>query len=45
MYTVFKTDSNVIDDIFLYKLLKSHRAIYLYNVMMEGSIDRRGGLR
>ena len=45
MYTVFKTDSNVIDDIFLYKLLKSHHAIYLYNVMMEGSIDRRGGLR
>lgn len=45
MYTVFKTDSNVIDDIFLYKLLKSHRAIYLYNMMMEGSIDRRGGLR
>ncbi len=45
MYTVFKTDSNVVDDIFLYKLLKSHRAIYLYNVMMEGSIDRRGGLR
>jgi len=45
MYTVFKTDSNMIDDIFLYKLLKSHRAIYLYNVMMEGSIDRRGGLR
>lgn len=45
MYTVFKTDSNVIDDIFLYKLLKSHRAIYLYNVMMEGSIDIRGGLR
>ena len=24
---------------------KSHRAIYLYNVMMECSIDRRGGLR
>lgn len=45
MYTVFKTDNNVIDDIFLYKLLKSHRAIHLYNVMMEGSIDRRGGLR
>lgn len=45
MYTVFLTDSNMIDDIFLYKLLKSHRAIYLYNVMMEGSIDRRGGLR
>ena len=45
MYTVFRTDSNVINNIFLYKLLKSHRAIYLYNVMMEGSIDRRGSLR
>ena len=45
MYTVFKTDHDMIDDIFLYKLLKSYRAIYLYNVMMEGSIDRRGGLR
>lgn len=45
MYTVFKTDNNAINDVFLYKLLKSHRAIYLYSVMMEGSIDRRGGLR
>ena len=45
MYTVFKTDHDMIEDIFLYKLLKSYRAIYLYNVMMEGSIDRRGGLR
>lgn len=45
MYTVFKTDENLINDAFLYKLLKSHHAIYLYNAMMEGSIDRRGGLR
>lgn len=45
MYTVFKTNNSVVDDVFLYKLLKSHRAIYFYRVMMEGSIDRRGGLR
>lgn len=44
MYTVFKTDSNVNDD-FFFMLLKSHRLIYEYNARMEGSIDRRGGLR
>ena len=44
MYTVFKTDSTVNDD-FFFKLLKSHRCIYEYQNRMEGSIDRRGGLR
>lgn len=44
MYTVFKTDSSV-NDIFLFKLLKSHHLIFQYNARMEGSIDRRGGLR
>jgi len=44
MYTVFKTDDSV-NDIFFYKLLKSHRLIYEYNARMEGSINRRGGLR
>lgn len=44
MYTVFKTDESV-NDIFFYKLLKSHRLIFEYNARMEGSIDRRGGLR
>ena len=44
MYTVFKTTDSV-NDIFFYKLLKSHRLIYEYNARMEGSIDRRGGLR
>ncbi|MBI2281097.1 MAG: restriction endonuclease subunit S [Bacteroidetes bacterium] len=44
MYTVFKTDSSVNDD-FFYKLLKSHKLIYQYQNRMEGSIDRRGGLR
>ncbi len=44
MYTVFKTNSSI-NDSFFYKLLKSHRLIYQYNERMEGSIDRRGGLR
>lgn len=44
MYTVFKTDSSV-DDFYFYKLLKSHNLIFQYNTRMEGSIDRRGGLR
>lgn len=44
MYTVFKTNASV-NDGFLYTLFKSHRLIYQYNARMEGSIDRRGGLR
>lgn len=44
MYTVFKTDKTVNDN-FLYKLLKSHPLVYQYQNRMEGSIDRRGGLR
>jgi type I restriction enzyme S subunit len=44
MYTVFKTNNQVHDN-FLYKLLKSHHYIHEYNKHMEGSIDRRGGLR
>jgi type I restriction enzyme S subunit len=44
MYTVFKTDKKVNDD-FFYKLLKSHPLVYQYQNRMEGSIDRRGGLR
>lgn len=44
MYTVFKTNDNCNDD-FIYKLLKTHRYIHEYNKRMEGSINRRGGLR
>lgn len=44
MYTVFKTDKSI-NDSFFFMLLKSHRLIYEYNARMEGSIDRRGGLR
>jgi type I restriction enzyme S subunit len=44
MYTVFKTNSSI-NDTFFYKLLKSYKLIYQYQNRMEGSIDRRGGLR
>ena len=44
MYTVFKTEL-FINDKFFFSLLKSHKLIHHYNSRMEGSIDRRGGLR
>lgn len=44
MYTVFQTISDI-DDNFLFGLLKSHNYIHEYNKRMEGSINRRGGLR
>jgi type I restriction enzyme S subunit len=44
MYTVFKTETSIYDD-FFFRLLKSHRLIHEYNRHMEGSINRRGGLR
>lgn len=44
MYTVFTT-SKSINDTFFYKLLKSYNMIRKYQARMEGSIDRRGGLR
>jgi len=45
MYTVFVTNKGKVNDTFLYTVLKSHHLIYLYKSMMEGSINRRGGLR
>lgn len=45
MYTVFVTNKEKVNDTFLYAVLKSHYLIYLYKSMMEGSINRRGGLR
>lgn len=44
MYTVFKTSKSINDD-FLYLVLKSLVYIHEYKKRMEGSIDRRGGLR
>ena len=45
MYTVFKTDKEKIDNTYFFAVLKSHHLIHLYQAMMEGSINRRGGLR
>ena len=45
MYTVFITDKEIVNDTFLFAVLKSHHLIHLYKSMMEGSINRRGGLR
>lgn len=44
MYTVFRTN-DLVYDYYLYQLLKSHHYIHHYKKRMEGSIDRRGGLR
>lgn len=44
MYTVFQTNE-IINDYFLFKILKSHKYIHEYQKRMEWSIDRRGGLR
>lgn len=44
MYTVFQTDDSINDDL-LFRILKSHQYIHEYQKRMEGSIDRRGGLR
>ena len=44
MYTVFQTVDTVNDNL-LYTILKSHEYIHQYKKRMEGSIDRRGGLR
>ena len=45
MYTVFKTDKEKIDNTYFFAVLKSHHLIHLYQAMIEGSINRRGGLR
>jgi type I restriction enzyme S subunit len=44
MYTVFKTNESI-NDSFFFKVLKSHDMVSKYQSRMEGSIDRRGGLR
>lgn len=44
MYTVFKVGNSVYDK-FLIKLLKTQYYIHEYQRRMEGSINRRGGLR
>jgi type I restriction enzyme S subunit len=44
MYTVFETNDTV-NNFFFFRLLKSYPLVYQYQNRMEGSIDRRGGLR
>jgi type I restriction enzyme S subunit len=44
MYTVFKTNSKVNND-FLFSLLKTRLYIFIYQVNMSASVDRRGSLR
>lgn len=44
MYTVFKTN-DLVDDSYLFFVLKSDRYIKIYQQNMSGSIDRRGALR
>lgn len=44
MYTVFKT-TRIVNDSYLFSLLKTNNYILEYKKRMEGSIDRRGGLR
>lgn len=44
MYTVFETNHSINDELF-FRLLKSYDYIHEYQRRMEGSIDRRGGLR
>jgi type I restriction enzyme S subunit len=44
MYTVFKTDS-IIDDGYLYKVLKTKTYKHIFRVSTSASVDRRGSLR
>jgi type I restriction enzyme S subunit len=44
MYTVFKTNPKVNND-FLFSLLKTRLYIFIYQVNMSASVDRRGSLR
>ena len=44
MYTVFKTNSKV-NNHFLFNLLKTRLYIFIYQVNMSASVDRRGSLR
>ena len=44
MYTVFQTNE-IVNDNFLFRVLKSTNYIHEYQKRTEGSIDRRGGLR
>lgn len=44
MYTVFETDT-IIDDGYLYKILKTETYKHIFRVSTSASVDRRGSLR
>lgn len=44
MYTAFKTDA-IIDDSYLYKVLKTETYKHIFRVSTSASVDRRGSLR
>jgi type I restriction enzyme S subunit len=44
MYTVFEASGRV-DDGFLYKVLKTERYRYIFEVNTNGTVNRRGSLR
>ena len=45
MYTVFKTDQNLVNDGYLYKLLKTETFRHIFEINTSASVDRRGSLR
>ncbi|MBN1122214.1 MAG: restriction endonuclease subunit S [Anaerolineae bacterium] len=45
MYTVFETDGELINDSYLYKLLKTELYRHIFEVNTSGTVNRRGSLR
>ncbi|WP_310488346.1 restriction endonuclease subunit S [Chamaesiphon sp. VAR_69_metabat_338] len=45
MYTVFKTDSNRVHDLFLYSVLKTEYYRQIFSINTSASVERRGSLR
>lgn len=44
MYTVFKVRNDLVNNYFLYNLLKSNKYINIYEMLGEGSVDRRSSI-
>ena len=45
MYTVFETERGLIDDRYLFKLLKTELYRHIFEVSTSGTVNRRGSLR
>lgn len=45
MYTVFKTDSNRVFDLFMYSVLKTEYYRQIFSINTSASVERRGSLR